>query len=519
MSDVRHFQNPMTNNPLDTTENDKRKFLELPLPSSAPNNAFMEEVNVIRVEGRYFCFDNREAGKRGAGLYKYVNTDGREITIQTGINGHPSILAYRILQSIFRQITLEGKPYPSRVVFTKREIGRLIGRDVFGGKDSQEITKALYQLQDTMITLKVQGEKNLDFADRFSLISRVRLVTERSEHNLNRHGVLDALAVDIHPAIMDSIRKGHIAIFNWGVLEVLEPVQAALYKRLYVHLSNLFEMNGHKKEALVFEKDYAAICAEWLGGLEPYRYKSAILRQLKPHLDVIQKTGMLRSYVVEERAKGQGFKICFRPGKGFFQDFEFFYRIKNVRQLQFKKTSDAAEYLEPIDVVTAFFEKAKGSKRDESTLDKADIDYARELISQFGKDDTIALIDYAVTSAVKTKFDMQSFRALKIYVSAWEANTEARQRSNQAQAIKAKETKELLLQADYETLKRRHVTRYLMSLSDDVRKKLEETAEELAKAENGGGYMIKAFATMKLRKMVLEKSPIPSFEDWIKSLE
>src|SRR4051812_37613187 len=90
-------------------------------------DAFLEELNVVRLEGRYFCFDKFEAKKR-KGTFRYQDGE-REVIIQVSAEyGHPSILAYRVLQALFRKVTLEGRPYPDIVAFGLRELGRMIGR-------------------------------------------------------------------------------------------------------------------------------------------------------------------------------------------------------------------------------------------------------------------------------------------------------------------------------------------------------------------------------------------------------
>lgn len=505
----------MANSPTPITPFDRQQPGSLPdaLPSI---ESFMEEINVVRIEGRYFCFDVREAGRRLPARYVYKNRDGREIAIQTSVNGYPSILAYRILQMIFRQVTLEGKPYPNRIVFTKREIGRLIGRDVFGGRDSQQIQTALYQLQDTIVSIKTEGQKSFDLTDRFSLLSRVTTITERAEHNLSRHGTLHALAVEIHPAIMDSIKKGHIAIFNWGVLETLEPVQAALYKRMYVQFSFLFEKVNHHKDKVAFDKSYEDVCAEWLGGMVPLPYKSQVARQLKPHLDALTRVGMLRSWAVEQQAKG-GWKLVFRPGKGFFQDYEIFYRLKNLRQLQFTHTSNEVDYLTPIDIVSLFFEKLKGTARDKDALDKGDIEFARELLKKHSEQELRAFIDFGLAKAERTNFKdkIVHFRALRQYLPDWEAVKDEQVRQVAVAKAKAEADFREHRQKEYESYIRKHVARYLDTLPEAERAALRSTAEAEAQSTNGKGIGFEFFVTLKLKSLVLEKAPVPSFEDWL----
>lgn len=498
-------------------EQTKENVLNFPVVSSR-SDSFIEEINVLRVEGRYFCFDGREAGRRKAGVYEYENSDGRKITIEISRFGHPSILAYRILQSLFRHITLEGKPYPNRVVFTKREIGRLIGREVFGGRDSNEIRNALRQLKDTQITLSGKMSDKFDFEDSFSILSRVVLIKERAEHNLNRHGTLNAMAVEMNPAIMESIRKGHIALFNWGILESLEPVQAALYKRLYLHFSNLVDMGKATEKTVIFEKSYEAICSEWLGGLSPQKYKSDILRQLLPHLESLIKCGLIRSYAVEGM-KGSGYKIIFRAGKGFALDYEQFYRLKNVRQLQFKNTNDAIDYHEPIEVVLSFFKQLRGVSCSEDSIEKAELEYARELIGKFGKDDTLAFVTFGLERAERTKFKIETFRGLKIYVSAWEASQTTRLKMIEEQREKAAREKKDHLEKSYRDLEKKHINRWLSLLTEEEKNSLQKSAEEYVINTYGKGVTFNFMVIARIHKMVLEKAPIPCFEDWVASLK
>ena len=102
----------------------------------AKPDPFLEELNVVRLEGRYFSFDKHEA-KKHTGIYEY-RTGDRGIVIETNPRyGQPSIVAYKVLQAVFRKITLEGKPYPETVAFSYHELGRMIGRDIIGGTDSK----------------------------------------------------------------------------------------------------------------------------------------------------------------------------------------------------------------------------------------------------------------------------------------------------------------------------------------------------------------------------------------------
>ena len=316
----------------------------IPLDGSALSrpDPILEELNVVRLEGRYFCFDKHEA-KKHTGIYEYRDGN-RGIIIETNPRyGQPSIVAYKILQAVFKKITQEGKPYAETVAFSYRDLAEMIGRDIIGGRDSQQFMTALRQLRTTEIQLYLYDDKSgkrQQFGSRsFSLIITTGVVGEGGVNTPN----VKAIVLTVHPAIMDSMRRGHFAVFNWERLSQLEPPAAAMYKRLYLHFSNLYE-NQYTKDSLKFEKRYEDICAEWLGGLKPFTFKSHIRQQLGlirstrqrktasdkkerlGYLLALQQAGLIRSVAIEKTTDGKSFKLIFKPGQGFFYDYEHFYR-------------------------------------------------------------------------------------------------------------------------------------------------------------------------------------------------
>ena len=277
-------------------------------PSAKPD-PLLEELQVLLLEGRYFCFDKHEA-KRRKGTYVY--RDGlRELVIDVDPRvGHPSILAYKMLQAVFRKVTLEGKPYPDTVAFGVRELGRLVGRDaVFGGQDSQALYQAILQLQDTKIVLALydkDGKQHRSY--RFSLVGSSGFVASGEARSPSR---LKAVSLRLDPVIMASMRENHFAIFNWERIGGLEALTAALYKRLYYHFSNLFQEVVGRRD-LVFKKLYPDVRAQWLGGLKPERFKSRIEQQLSPHFRELVRCGLLRSVTIERTVDDTDFNLVFR---------------------------------------------------------------------------------------------------------------------------------------------------------------------------------------------------------------
>jgi len=216
------------------TESQNSKVADIKAVSKP--SPLLEELQVIRLEGRYFCFDRHEAKQRIGTLQYRDGNRGLVIEVSPRY-GHPSILAYKVLQAVFRKVTLEGKPYPNTVSFSYRELARLAGRDVFGGRDSQQLYEAIRQLEDTKIELFLYDDSGKEFHSfRFNLIISSGFIGSGEVTAPTR---LKAASITLHPVIIDSMRRCHFAIFNWSRLETMEPLSAALYKRLYLHFSNL----------------------------------------------------------------------------------------------------------------------------------------------------------------------------------------------------------------------------------------------------------------------------------------
>src|SRR3982074_581441 len=88
-------------------------------PPSGPPSPFLEEINTVRLEGRYFAFDPKPANEKPI-RQEFRDGERRLEIIVHPDYGRPSILAYPILQHVFLKITKEGKPFPDVVSFSYR---------------------------------------------------------------------------------------------------------------------------------------------------------------------------------------------------------------------------------------------------------------------------------------------------------------------------------------------------------------------------------------------------------------
>lgn len=378
----------------------------------------MEEINILRLEGVLFCFDPR-AAKRRTGRVTLTDARKQPITIDVDPRyGQPSVLAYKVLQAVFLKITEEGCTltgdgrceYPDTVSFSQRELAAMVGRS-WSGRTSQQLFQAIMQLQSTKIVASLY-EKATDAWQLASFIMLPSVLLAGKGETITR------CSVSLAQPVMRSINLRHVAFFNLQRLNTLDTIGLVLYKRIFFHLSNL-NHDTRRRIDLRFTKDYATVCREWLGGLEAFRHKSRITQQLGAHLESLKATGLIRRYVIEKNATGEGFNLSFYPGTGFFEDYQHYYLEQQRPQLRFKASADLRAIQQPLELV-AFFHDSLGRSR--SSFEEHETVYADELLDRHNPIELRDLIRYAVDEAKKTNFEMLYFGAVKRYIDAWAAD-------------------------------------------------------------------------------------------------
>jgi hypothetical protein len=150
----------------------------------------------------------------------------------------------------------------------------------------------------------------------------------------SKNKFINECVLQVHDAIVASLNRNHAIWLNYDRLRTLDTIGMVFYKRLFFHFSNTYRVNT-TRSTFKFEKDYADICCDWLGGLKPEKYKSRIEKQLGKYLESVQETGLIKSFAIVARVDGKGFKLVFHPGEGFYQDYGEFYlkTSKRVAQL------------------------------------------------------------------------------------------------------------------------------------------------------------------------------------------
>ncbi len=81
-------------------QHDQSSFPALPAPQRQLDRLF-EEINILRLEGRLFCFDRRRA-KEWPSTLTFDRFTHEPVTISIHPDfGRPHELAYKVLQAIF----------------------------------------------------------------------------------------------------------------------------------------------------------------------------------------------------------------------------------------------------------------------------------------------------------------------------------------------------------------------------------------------------------------------------------
>ena len=187
----------------------------------ADQERLFNEANLLRLEGRLFCFDPKEAGRRRGQTQTFEETGRIEEIVKQPVIikpdpefGYPSVLAYKALQAISKKLTEEGFPVPTSVSFSQRELGRLVGRSSFGGNQAKQLYRAIMQLHTTRVQCSLYDKKT----DEWSTASFYLLYEVFFSGKGNN---IKACMVSVHPRIVEILYNKHYACLNLSRLMIL----------------------------------------------------------------------------------------------------------------------------------------------------------------------------------------------------------------------------------------------------------------------------------------------------------
>ena len=379
------------------------------VPDTFGLERFMEEVNILELEGYYFSPNRKQGAKRAAKPLSLGQIADHPVTISLSEHGQPGEGAYKLLQASFFKLSQQGPDTDGVVLFSRRELSRLLDTS-FGGRQSSNFYKFIKQLHRTEVNCAIRFKEKTDKGWQkkwrvvsFSFVSRVAF-----EGSVRGRFAQCALKFD--EMIARNFRNKHISYFNWERLRGLEMVSMMLYKRFFRHMANIYHESMDKNE-LKFEKDYEQVCTGWLG-LKPLEQRSRIEKQLGRYLESLKRVRLLRECRIEPKADGSGFKIVGYAGSGFFADYENIYLRRAPATLPGKDIS-------PL-MILHDFHKALGHEQEEFAA--KEVTYARELLARYGADGVRDFIEFSLSEARKTEFhNMRWFGVLSIYEGSWKA--------------------------------------------------------------------------------------------------
>src|SRR5689334_22248876 len=216
---------------------------ENPMPSKRENKKrgarFVQELDLLELEGLLFCFDPKEA-KRRQGKIALKDARQRKLSIEIHPHyGQPSKLAYKVELATLHKIVAQGCTltengrcdFSEEVYFGPRELARLTGR-VWGSAASEQLYEAIMQLAVTRVNepIATQDEKKWRFAN-FAIFTDAEFS--------GTDETLTAVLVKVNSRVIDNLNDRHVAYFNFDRLNTLEPIGIALYKNIGFRFAKL----------------------------------------------------------------------------------------------------------------------------------------------------------------------------------------------------------------------------------------------------------------------------------------
>jgi hypothetical protein len=477
--------------------------------SNVVDKLYMENT-LLRVTGALFCHDAKRAPTRVQEIELNRGVQDKRIVIRPDPRlGQPGPLAHKLFIAILKKHSNYGRPIRSEVSFRKRELMRLIGRSDWGGRDSEQLTRALDEIHYTFVRTSFKGADRKYIEHSFNVFPEVYL--ERDDSSA---GPIETCVVSLARPIIASLQEDHFTCLNYLLIQQLGTIGQALYMRLFFHFSNLYD--GHHRQRLTFPKRYEAICAEWLGGLKVLKYPSIIEReQLGPHLRKLVQLGFLASYRISKAAQGNGLILTFRPGERFFQDYDRYYRNRHQADFQFDFHDDQQHISEPLKVAYLFVQKRTG--RTPSGVSTKEKDTAKQLLNEIPMGEMAAFFEYAFAQASRTKFDPQSLGGLRQYIPAYLQARDRQARARAAEAAKASRDRQEATESAYARFRASRASAVLRALPSGEQAVIDGLAKARAATlrSKNPGFAAAMLENVRIH-ITAERHPdkIPTFESW-----
>jgi hypothetical protein len=455
------------------------------------------ENTLLRVAGAVFRHDARRVPNPPREIF--ITSPSREKTITVRPDpfiGQPGPLAHKLFFALIKKHSDHGLPARGQVSFSKREVMGLIGRKSWGGRDSEQLSRALHEIHHTFVKAQFKGKGGRWIEHSFNIFPEIML-----ERRAVASDPIEACTVTIAEPILASLRDEHFTCLNHALMATLSTIGQALYVRLFFHFANLYDRTN--PVSLAFPKRYDAICAEWLGGLNVRPHRSQIGEQLGPHLRQLVEARFLASFDIAKAKSAPGFVLTFRPGETFFADYARFYRRRRAHgstaEIGSAETGDDA-----LRVAYLFVSKRSGREvRSIPFVTSKDRETARMLLGHVGATDMPAFFDFALAEARRTRFDIQTIGGVRQYLAGYLALKERRRgASRPAAPVSAQSNPEAIERAG-EDAKRAAARRLFDSLPKATQDGIRAEAE--AKARKFSGTLRRQMTDFHIARITAER--------------
>jgi hypothetical protein len=480
--------------------------------ATLPGDKLYMENTLLRVAGALFCHDAKRASSRTQGIELNKGVADKNIVLRPDPRlGQPGPLAHKIFVALIKKHSNYGRPIRAEVSFTKRELMRLIGRSGWGGRHSEQLSRALDEIHHAFIRTKFKTKDGRSAEHSFNIFPEVYL--ERAE---NETDPIERCTVTLARPIIQSLQDEHFTCLNHALMLRLGTIGQALYMRLHFHFANLHQDGARRRPT--FSKRYDDICAEWLGGLTVLKYKSTIEReQLGSHLRQLRQANFLASYAITEAASGDGFVITFRPGAAFLRDYERFYRGRHQSEMQFEFHNDAKDISQPLKMAYLFLEKRAGRPvRDIPYVSSKEVETAKQLLSHVRFEQMPDFLDYALAEAKKTNFDVRTLGGLKQYLSGYGQRREQRVAKEATARIREIKEREEAQGIAYDRYRRQSGEALFRTLLASEQAVIEDLARKRGSYGTSQGPLATTLYEIAKARITAERhvDRIMTFEDW-----
>lgn len=387
----------------------------------------LQEINLLNLERYLFSTDRKRPTKPHTTL-TFTDSEGKDCTLEIGRFGRPGELSYRVLHAILHQIVENGRTcigdvclYSGEATLSKRQLARLCGRSWSGGADDADYHRAIMALHTTRVEMAwYEKSINQTKTESFHPFANADFVTGGDvRRNPSALKAFDSCTITVNNKILESYNTGYFRAFNMARLLPLQCNGQMLYKRLFLVFGYLHRKGiAHPR----YEKDYEPISIEWLNQT-PRRYLSDIKRHLGAHLDGLVSVGLLRRYEIVRKVNGQGYKIAFIPGGGFYEDYPLYLETTAAHLPM--RAPDVREY-EATELLS-YFDTKRGHARARSQFRPKELQQARDHLKTYSVEEGKDLIDFSLDRKAMN-VEPQVFGFVLGYLPEWSQEKEERMR-------------------------------------------------------------------------------------------